>query len=295
MAERDTFTELAELARFGEQYADPIPAAHIRARGAQRRRRRHGLVAATVAAAVVLAGGAILSGSGLGADRQPSPAVEPTISAVPQPSTPAARRIVDTDLLTAAEVPLGPNYDTVTITNTDLGRQPDELSACQPGPASLLGARQALPRNFRGDRADSPRGRLPDIYTLTLQFDDAAQTARAQARYVGWLSDCATRLEGKGYRALRPAAGNQPQRTSIKAGQANGAVYDLVYLEPGQRAANGTFENVGLLPVGDRLVIMVRVAQGQDDNAYYLGTSPVDGLQQHPFYAMMTTAAKKLA
>ncbi len=192
-------------------------------------------------------------------------------------------------------MPLQANHEATVVSDPDAGRQPNKLSACQIGSAADLAATQALPRNFGPSRLDSPAGRLPEIYTLTLQFDDATQAAKAEATYARWLADCASRLDADGYRMLRPKVGDSLAPITISTGSGHGRAYDLVYSEPGEPDGGGTFENVGLLVVGDRLLIMVRVVQGQDDNAYYWGDNPVEGLGKHPFYAMMSVAAKKLA
>ncbi len=369
MADRDPFTQLCELARVGEQHAEPLAASLVRARGTQRRRRRHALVAAAVAVVAVVAGGTALSGTGLSSDGHPAPVASSGVTALPTatdspyagtgrsvtapatdapsaaaqsrsappskpshnttaragkataskgtsgkrttgkapatkpptttaPSTtapPPARILSPTDLIDAAEVPLGANHEAVVVSDPDVGRKPNKLSACQAGSATDLGATEALPRNFGPGRLDSPTGRLPEIYTLTLQFDDATQAAKAEATYTGWLVDCASTLDADGYRMLRPKVGDSLAPITVNTGSGQGRAYDLVYSEPGEPSESGTFENVGLLVVDDRLLIMVRVVQGQDDNAYYWGDNPVEGLGKHPFYAMMSVAAKKLA
>ena len=86
MAEHDPLTDLSELARVGEDYADPIPVEQVRRRAQRRRtRRRAGLVSAVVVA-VVVAGGAVVSTTGLRADRVPEPVGTPS-SAVPAPTS----------------------------------------------------------------------------------------------------------------------------------------------------------------------------------------------------------------
>ena len=297
MVEQHQLTELAELARIGEQCAAPSPPSQVRARGAQRRHRRHAVIAAAVTVLAVATGGAVLSATGLNLDERPDPPVASRISAAPSPTagSPTARTLDQTHLLATQDIPLGANYDSLVVTDPEDGRQPAELSACQDGSAADLGARQALARNFRQDRADSPAGREPELYTLTLQFDDAVAVTAAQQTYTGWLQSCAARLEDKGYRALGGGAGGTRDPITIDAGSARGEAHELIYLEPGETEENGTFETVGLLPVEDRLVIMVRVVRGMDDNTYFWGRTPVEGLQKHPFYAMMSAAANKLA
>ncbi|HET9873092.1 MAG TPA: hypothetical protein VFP89_10935 [Propionibacteriaceae bacterium] len=293
MAERDPLRELSELAQIGEQYADPLPPGVVRAKGTQRRRRRHALATAAVATVVAVMGGAVLSQTGLTPDNRPNPAATPAVTAVPATPTPTpARRLTADDLLTTAEVPLVPGAGRVVVTDPSVGRQPDQLSACQAGSAEDLGAVQKLARNFHQESADRPPVTSPDIYTLTLQFESVSDAAAALATYTEWLRTCPSRLAQAGYEVSRTPDYRTP--IPIPAGTTKGSAFAFSYLEPGASEVDGTFENVGLLPVEDRLLILVRTVQGQDDNLYYLG-DPVEGMTKHPFYAMMATAAKKLA
>jgi hypothetical protein len=292
MAEHDPLSDLDSLARMGEQYATPpLPAGEVRARGTRRRHRRQATMAVATACVAIAIGGVALNGTSFRVDERPSPAGTPAVSASPSPA--ATRQLTEQDLITAAEYPLDPNFESVVV-REDGDRKPAQLSVCQAGTPKDLGARQALPRHFMQDRSDSPPGRSPDVYTLTLQFDDASAARQALDTYTQWLRTCSERLSQQGYEMLRPARGEAPERIPIDAGAVEGSAYELVYREPGGPADSGTFENVGLLRVEDRLMVLVRVVQGQDDNAYYWD-EPVEGMAKHPFYELMSVAARKLA
>ena len=197
MAEYDLLTDLADLARVGEDYADPIPVEQVRRRAQRRRtRRRAGLVAAVVVA-VVVAGGAVVSTTGLRADRVPEPVGTPS-SAVPAPMSstpsrspsedspvdpPAARGLRLANLPTESDLEWhGPGDWKTTDTYSGIGGQ--DISRCfAPGPAAL----PAFRRDFRmagsaGDLAAAAVMEFADAEDAETAYAALARTATTARR-----------------------------------------------------------------------------------------------------------------
>lgn len=208
---------------------------------------------------------------------------------------PAPKKLTDDLLLSAKDVPVAQNAESVELTADGEGRSVDALSACQKESLTSLGATQVASRNFRFAGGFRPETGDPDLYTATLQFENAGQSNSAERIVAGWMNDCRATLRAKDYTVGQPT-GDTITSVPVETDVMMGDLYNVIYLEPGAPQEEGYFENVGTLVVGDRLVIMVRVHQGSEDYGYYDDPEePVDGMQPHPFLAMMKRAATLLS
>ena len=296
MAEHDRLADLSELARVGEDYAAPIPVEQVRRRAQRRRtRRRAGLVTAVVVA-VVVAGGAVVSTTGLRADRGPEPVGTPS-SAVPAPTSsapstspsedspadpPAARELRLANLPTESDLEWhGPGDWKTTDTYSGIGGQ--DISRCfAPGPASL----PAFRRDFRladsaGDRAGA----------VVLEFADAEAAETAYATIVragtrlpdptGETGSPADQRRATGCRSSCPAAAAQFIQTSTE-----------VLDEP--TSDDTHFGDYGVVRIGDRLAVVAMDTVGLDSNWSYAENDPT-GLAMHPMFRTLPKVAARLS
>lgn len=220
------------------------------------------------------------------------PKISARLAGAPVPE-PAPKKISDKELLAAKDVPLSQRAKRIVITADGEGRGVKQLSECQKESLTALGATQVKSRNFRFEGNDIPASGDPDLYTATLQFENAGLANEAEREVAGWMNDCRATLQAKDYTVGQPS-GDTITSVPIETDTGLGDLYNVIYTEPRANPQEGVFENVGTLVVGDRLVVMVRVYRGYEDYGYYQ-EEPVDGFQPHPFLAMMKRAATLLS
>jgi hypothetical protein len=304
MPEHDPLSQLRQLARQGEDLAQPLPVERVRQLGNRRRTRRRTAIIAAAVAAVVVAGGAIVGQGVLRVDRNPGPATTPTVGSPSQtPSPPApARTVTATNLIGADEVPqLG--KERFAETADGIGRSADQITVCLPdGALDQLGATEIVGRNFRRDRRfdgssnppEAPFGSDPMIYTQALQFDSAGDASAAYRSYRGWLDSCAATIKARKNVPLGAGIDWIDVQTRVPAAKAG--FTERTWRERDDASGSGYFESVGLAVVGDRLAVTVSLQYGQDYDsvAYRQAGDPASGLPPHPQFGLLVAAAHRL-
>jgi hypothetical protein len=303
MPERDPFTQLRQLARQGEDLAQPLPVERVRQLGNRRRaRRRTGMIAAAVAA-VVIAGGVIAGQGVLRGDLGPGPVATPkTTPPAPTPSPTPARTVTEANLITADEVPRQ-GEESFTETAEGVGRPADQVTVCLPdGALNQLGATGIIGRNFRRDHLsdgstnppEAPFGADPTIYTQALQFDSAADASAAYRTYRDWLDTCATTIKAREDVPL--GAGVDWIAVQTKVAGAKAGFMERIWRQRADTSGGGYFESVGLALLGDRLAITASLVYGQDYDsvAYRQDGDPATGLPPHPQFGLLVAAAHRL-
>ena len=206
MADRDPLSGLTELARLGEDPAQPLPVEQVRRLGDRRRTRRHaGMVAAAVGL-VMIAGGTALSQGVLDTDRSPDPAHTPTtVPAVVTASPAPARTVTAVNLIKASEVP-----DSIRSGSSRPGRRRPECGSSDhlrtgrgDGPARRDShARPKLPDGSALRRLDEPAGEAdpqrphPLHASPAVRLDAAAE--KAYLTYRDWLDGCSQTIKDRG-------------------------------------------------------------------------------------------------
>jgi hypothetical protein len=303
MPERDPLAQLRQLARQGEDLAQPLPVERVRQLGNRRRtRRRTGMIAAAVAA-VVIAGGVIAAQGVLRGDPGPGPVATPTTT--PPAHTPSPtpdRTVTEANLITAEEVPQQ-GEESFAETAKGAGRPAGQITVCLPdGALSGLGATAIIGRNFRRDHVfdgstnppESPFGTDPTIYTQALQFGSAADASAAYRTYRDWLDTCAATIKGR--KDVPLGAGVDWIAVQTKVPGAKAGFMERTWRERADTSGNGYFESIGLALVGDRLAVTVSLQYGQDYNiAYRPDGDPDTGLPPHPQFGLLVAAAHRLA
>jgi hypothetical protein len=303
MPERDPFTQMRQLARQGEDLAQPMPVERLRQLGNRRRtRRRTGMVAVAVAA-VVIAGGAIAGQGLLRGDPRPGPAATPTTTpATITPSPTPARTVTEANLITADEV-RRMGEKSFTETAQSVGRPADQVTVCLPdGALSRLGVTEIIGRNFRRNHLfdgstnppEAPFGSDPTIYTQALQFGSAADTTAVYRTYRAWLDTCAATIKSR--KDVPLGAGVDWIAVQTRVPGAKAGFTERTWRERTDTSGSGYFESVGLALVGDRLAVTVSLQYGQDYNiAYRPDSDPTTGLPPHPQFGLLVAAAHRLA
>ena len=224
---------------------------------------------------MVVAGGAVVSTTGLRADRGPEPVGTPP-SAVPAPtsSTPSTSPSEDSPVdppatrgLRLANLPTesdlewhGPGDWKTTDTYSGIGAQ--DISRCfAPGPESL----PAFRRDFRmagsaGDQAGA----------VVLEFADAEAAETAYATIVRTGRDCRTPLEKLGHQRISlgdwlpvELAGGEAQFIQTSTEVLDDPTSDETH-----------FGDYGVVRVGDRLAVVAMDTVGLDSNWSYVENDP---------------------
>jgi hypothetical protein len=287
-----------------------------------------GLRLRTPAAMLAAAALTVLSACG-GEAAQPaepaSPGSTPPVSSAPPPSaspgtaspgtaspptaspTPAGRSLTEANLLAAADIPSPDDSLTVKEVAERRGRRPGQISICFPAGAGDLGATQMESRNFRfvladpdegESEADGPDPRDPSIYTVALQFPDAASAQQARKTIRGWVADCRKTLRASGtWRPIRASQESSAFHPVKVSGAGEGAWAEVpLYRAKTDRSDNGFFETVGLTLSGDRLMVTVDLLYGMDKiSSDQQGGDPDSGVPADRQFDLVKAAAKRLA
>lgn len=253
---------LRPLAEAGERTTPALAPDQVRRLGQQRRhRRRTGIAAAALGLALVTGVGVLTQTDLLGSARPPRFAATP--SATPsRPSTapPAAVPITAADLPTTDEVYLD--------TPGDLGKFPlagrspaPTISVCLADATGLAGLTAHLERRFVVENTDDPYY----VHVALLQFGSAQQATASINTLIRAYAECPGTREGMIFTSVRDAdypLGDAVARAGLTP--TRGVMFQTMKRDPASDV--GTFENVNLLQIGDRVEWIVESLQGMDNN-----------------------------
>jgi hypothetical protein len=307
MAEHDPLRDLSELARAGEEYAQPLPVERVRQLGQHRRTRRRLAVVAASVVAVLVAGGTVWATSLPRTDNRPDVVASPTPTGSPTPTSGRGPTLGTTSLLPVQQVRDITDDSAVDVSRR--GRPVAAMSPCLPdGGWASLGATTVLTRNFESpfepaDPETYPLYQVPFLHTTAAQFAGEQEAGQAVDRIRAWLRDCGTRLQERGYQ-VRPSAYPDTAFIPVKSGSEVVGEYAVLphYLPPGFEdqagsSSDGGFVNeyVGLTRVGDRVAILVTLyvanIQFQADQP---DGDPQTGLPANDQFGLVAAAAGRL-